>query len=137
MNLLGNFARVFSCFVLLLMVRYRYNAWQKRYHAASTAMENRAEQIAAVAVELECELQLIGASAIEDKLQVGFALNGVVLLRCLLIGLHETNRKESQKPLQTWPALVSRFGCLPVTKRTRQSTLAFRAACCFPRTHSL
>ncbi len=38
---------------------------------ASTAIENRAELVAAVATDLECELQLVGASAIEDKLQDG------------------------------------------------------------------
>ncbi|KAF5358414.1 hypothetical protein D9756_001292 [Leucocoprinus leucothites] len=48
-----------------------YDSWSHRYHEATIAMENREEQIEAVSNELELELRLLGATAIEDKLQDG------------------------------------------------------------------
>ena len=48
-----------------------YEDWSHRYHEATVAMENREEQIEAVSGELEKDLRLLGATAIEDKLQDG------------------------------------------------------------------
>lgn len=48
-----------------------YDAWNKRYHEATITMENREEQIEAVSNEIEQDLRLLGATAIEDKLQDG------------------------------------------------------------------
>ncbi|KAJ3576870.1 hypothetical protein NP233_g101 [Leucocoprinus birnbaumii] len=48
-----------------------YDSWSHRYHEATIAMENREEQIEAVSNELEGDLRLLGATAIEDKLQDG------------------------------------------------------------------
>ncbi|KAF5369202.1 hypothetical protein D9615_009962 [Tricholomella constricta] len=48
-----------------------YAAWSERYHAASVAMEEREEKIEAVSDELEQDLRLLGATAIEDRLQDG------------------------------------------------------------------
>jgi phospholipid-translocating ATPase len=48
-----------------------YAAWSERYHEASIAMEDREEKIEAVSDELERDLRLLGATAIEDKLQDG------------------------------------------------------------------
>ena len=48
-----------------------YKSWQERYLQASTAMENRDDQVAEVCTELEQQLTLLGATAIEDKLQEG------------------------------------------------------------------
>ncbi|XP_046552031.1 phospholipid-transporting ATPase ID-like [Haliotis rubra] len=45
--------------------------WRKRYHEASTTLENRDDKMDAVFEEIEQNLILIGASAIEDKLQDG------------------------------------------------------------------
>ena len=45
--------------------------WQERYFAAKTALHGRDEQLAAVAEEIERRLQLLGCTAIEDKLQDG------------------------------------------------------------------
>lgn len=45
--------------------------WSKRHHEASTALERRDERLAAVYEEIEKNMILIGASAIEDKLQEG------------------------------------------------------------------
>ncbi|KIY50739.1 phospholipid-translocating P-type ATPase [Fistulina hepatica ATCC 64428] len=48
-----------------------YAAWSERYHAATVALENRETLIEEVCTELEYDLRLLGATAIEDKLQDG------------------------------------------------------------------
>lgn len=48
-----------------------YNQWRKRFHAASIAVEGREEKMDKVFEEIEKDLTLIGATAIEDKLQDG------------------------------------------------------------------
>lgn len=53
------------------MIENDYEEWSKRYHDATIAMENREEQVEAISNELEQELRLLGATAIEDKLQDG------------------------------------------------------------------
>ena len=48
-----------------------YDSWKVKYHEATIAMENREDKVDAVAEEIEKDLLLIGATAIEDKLQDG------------------------------------------------------------------
>ncbi|TBU65246.1 phospholipid-translocating P-type ATPase [Dichomitus squalens] len=48
-----------------------YEAWAQRYHAASVSLEEREEEIEAVSEEIEQGLRLLGATAIEDRLQDG------------------------------------------------------------------
>ncbi|KAM9323815.1 phospholipid-transporting ATPase IK-like [Gastrophryne carolinensis] len=48
-----------------------YLAWRIRHHEASLSLENRQEQLDNVYEDMEKDLQLLGATAIEDKLQVG------------------------------------------------------------------
>ncbi|XP_033107552.1 probable phospholipid-transporting ATPase IM [Anneissia japonica] len=48
-----------------------YKDWNKKYHEASTSLENREEKIDAVQEEIEKDMMLLGATAIEDKLQDG------------------------------------------------------------------
>ncbi|KDR73672.1 hypothetical protein GALMADRAFT_251453 [Galerina marginata CBS 339.88] len=48
-----------------------YNQWSERYHEATVAMNDRDAKIEAVSDELERDLRLLGATAIEDKLQDG------------------------------------------------------------------
>ncbi|XP_062869728.1 phospholipid-transporting ATPase ID [Trichomycterus rosablanca] len=45
--------------------------WRKRHHEASTAMDDREEKLDAIYEEIEKDLMLIGATAVEDKLQDG------------------------------------------------------------------
>jgi phospholipid-translocating ATPase len=45
--------------------------WSERYHAATVTMEDREAQIEAISDELEQDLRLLGATAIEDQLQDG------------------------------------------------------------------
>ncbi|RKO85184.1 HAD-like domain-containing protein, partial [Blyttiomyces helicus] len=46
-----------------------YKEWNEQYHAASTAMRDREEALDAVAEIIERDLELVGATAVEDKLQ--------------------------------------------------------------------
>ncbi|KAG6880551.1 Phospholipid-transporting ATPase IC, partial [Termitomyces sp. T159_Od127] len=48
-----------------------YEEWSERYHEASVAMDGRDEKIEKVSDELERDLRLLGATAIEDSLQDG------------------------------------------------------------------
>eukprot|EP00051_Salpingoeca_urceolata_P001512 m.41507 g.41507 ORF g.41507 m.41507 type:complete len:1180 (+) comp11464_c0_seq3:141-3680(+) len=48
-----------------------YDEWTQKMHGAETSLEEREEKIAEVALLVERDLKLVGASAIEDKLQPG------------------------------------------------------------------
>lgn len=48
-----------------------YQTWKKKYDEAATTLDNRAEKLDQVAEEIEKDLFLMGATAIEDKLQEG------------------------------------------------------------------
>ncbi|KAF8163678.1 hypothetical protein B0H34DRAFT_649957 [Crassisporium funariophilum] len=50
---------------------HEYESWSTRYQEAIIALENREELVEAVSNELEQDLQLLGATAIEDRLQDG------------------------------------------------------------------
>ena len=44
--------------------------WDERYEAAKGSLNQRDERMAQLALEVELDLNLVGATAIEDKLQV-------------------------------------------------------------------
>lgn len=48
-----------------------FSDWRQRHHEASVAMSQREEQVDALYEELERDLLLVGATAVEDKLQNG------------------------------------------------------------------
>jgi len=48
-----------------------YQKWSQDFHLASVALDNREEKICRMAELIEKDLTLIGATAVEDKLQVG------------------------------------------------------------------
>ncbi|KIK68118.1 hypothetical protein GYMLUDRAFT_36948 [Collybiopsis luxurians FD-317 M1] len=48
-----------------------YMTWSHRYHEASVSINNREEQLEEVSSEIEQDLRLLGATAIEDRLQDG------------------------------------------------------------------
>jgi len=54
----------------LCLERY-YQEWSERYHSAAIAIDDREARIEAVSDELERNLRLLGATAIEDRLQDG------------------------------------------------------------------
>ncbi|XP_044541284.1 phospholipid-transporting ATPase IK [Gracilinanus agilis] len=48
-----------------------YQEWRKRHHEASILLQNRAQALDKVYEDMEMDLKLLGATAIEDKLQDG------------------------------------------------------------------
>src|SRR5271155_1126728 len=48
-----------------------YNEWNRRHEAASAAIDEREAKLETVSDEIERELQLLGGTAIEDRLQDG------------------------------------------------------------------
>ncbi|XP_028941561.1 phospholipid-transporting ATPase IK [Antrostomus carolinensis] len=48
-----------------------YNEWSRRHHEASVLLQDRARELDKLYEEMEQNLQLLGATAIEDKLQDG------------------------------------------------------------------
>ncbi|WFD42980.1 P-type phospholipid transporter [Malassezia psittaci] len=48
-----------------------YQTWAQRYQEASVATHQREERMEELASEIECQLELLGATAIEDRLQDG------------------------------------------------------------------
>lgn len=48
-----------------------YREWKQAYNEATTSLENRQEKVEQVGAQIETQLDLIGATAIEDKLQKG------------------------------------------------------------------
>ena len=48
---------------------HKYEEWNKVFYEASTSLENREQKVADAAELIEKNLELLGATAIEDKLQ--------------------------------------------------------------------
>jgi phospholipid-transporting ATPase len=59
------------CFAYVDIPDDVYDQWKETYHKASTAMQNRERKIEDAASLIETNLILLGATAIEDKLQDG------------------------------------------------------------------
>jgi len=57
------------CLGVATIPQAQYEEWNKKWQMASAAITNREEQIDEVAKSIETNLTLIGATAIEDKLQ--------------------------------------------------------------------
>lgn len=47
-----------------------WNAWHAQYEHAASSLDDREARIAAIAEALETDMELLGVTAIEDKLQV-------------------------------------------------------------------
>ena len=56
-------------FAKLDLANEMYKRWRRRYDAANTSIHERTEKVEAVAEEIERDLDLIGTTAIEDRLQ--------------------------------------------------------------------
>lgn len=48
-----------------------FNAWRLRQQEAALALDAREDKLGAIYEEIECDMQLVGVTAIEDKLQDG------------------------------------------------------------------
>ncbi|CAD5221755.1 unnamed protein product [Bursaphelenchus xylophilus] len=57
------------CFAVREVSESEYQKWNKKYESASLELEDRDKKLAEVAEMIEKDLYLVGASAIEDKLQ--------------------------------------------------------------------
>ncbi|VUZ40996.1 unnamed protein product [Hymenolepis diminuta] len=72
LNHMDEFAKIglrTLCIAFRRLDRAYYEKWAKRYYQRSIAVANRAELVDEVCEEIEQSLQLVGATAIEDKLQ--------------------------------------------------------------------
>ncbi|GAX21711.1 phospholipid-transporting ATPase [Fistulifera solaris] len=71
---LGDFAREGLRTLVLgmrILSESECEKWMEQYKAAATSMTNRSELLTEAAKEIERDLHVVGATAIEDKLQVG------------------------------------------------------------------
>lgn len=48
-----------------------YNEWRLRHQNAAVSINEREDKLMAVYEEIECDMELVGVTAIEDKLQDG------------------------------------------------------------------
>jgi len=62
---------VFGSDFLTIFTENEYDEWSVRYNEATVALEGREEKTEAVSDEIERDLRLLGATAIEDRLQDG------------------------------------------------------------------
>jgi len=58
----------------------QYQEWNRNYELAASSLEDREARIAAVSEKIERDLELVGVTAIEDKLQEGVpqAINSLI-----------------------------------------------------------
>ena len=58
----------------------QYQEWNRNYEVAASTLEDREARIAAVSEKIERDLELVGVTAIEDKLQEGVpqAINSLI-----------------------------------------------------------
>jgi phospholipid-translocating ATPase len=57
------------CISSVVLTSHEYEAWEAEYQAAAVSLVDREEMIDAVSEKIEQDLNLLGATAIEDKLQ--------------------------------------------------------------------
>jgi phospholipid-translocating ATPase len=57
------------------LTRSEYSSWSREFESASVALVNREDRIAEVSDKIERGLSLVGATAVEDKLQVRVTYN--------------------------------------------------------------
>lgn len=50
------------------LTRSEYSQWSFMYDAAMNSVNNRDEEVAKICNFIECNLELVGSTAIEDKL---------------------------------------------------------------------
>ncbi|KJH47798.1 phospholipid-translocating P-type ATPase, flippase [Dictyocaulus viviparus] len=57
------------CFAMRIIDEVEYHRWSKEYRKAGILIEGRQKALAVAAEKIEAEMELVGATAIEDKLQ--------------------------------------------------------------------
>ncbi|GBP17612.1 Phospholipid-transporting ATPase IA [Eumeta japonica] len=78
-----------------------YNDWQATYHKASTAINERERKVEEAANLIENNLHLLGATAIEDKLQEGVPETIALLMLAFIYGFNrrQTRNRHKYRPL--------------------------------------
>src|SRR5665213_3344211 len=59
------------CLAYKVISDEQYDSWSQRYQDAAATVENREHAVEKVSAEIEGDLRLLGATAIEDRLQDG------------------------------------------------------------------
>ncbi|KAI8065869.1 hypothetical protein BC940DRAFT_320202 [Gongronella butleri] len=59
------------CLSYRFIAEDEYNAWNQRFDKANSSLYGREEKLDAVCEEIECDMLLMGGTAIEDRLQEG------------------------------------------------------------------
>lgn len=59
------------CIAHRQLTETEFQKWADDFKQASSSLENREAAVAAVAASVECDLTLLGATAVEDRLQMG------------------------------------------------------------------
>ncbi|KAH6597529.1 hypothetical protein BASA50_004446 [Batrachochytrium salamandrivorans] len=97
------------CLAYTLISESAYSEWEKEYHAASIALNNREDCIEKAADLIERDLLLLGATAIEDKLQ-----EECQHAEMHLIVIRGGNSEDDQgSTLRQMQEAISRFFCQP------------------------
>lgn len=65
-------ARSLQCLAYKELTEDEFAAWNEKYRTAQLDLNNRESETAKAAELLECKMHLVGSTAIEDKLQVGW-----------------------------------------------------------------
>ena len=89
---------------------FKLQVWKDKFDDAANAIDNREDLIEAAAAELEQDLVLLGATAIEDKLQDGVPETIHNLLRANIKGriFLEFLKKKRQKKKQPQNYYISK-----------------------------
>lgn len=107
--------------------------WDSRYQDAAAQLDNRDEALAALAVEIEADLEMVGVTAIEDKLQEGVPaaiqslLNaGMKVKPSLTTTTAEVTTSwllvVAQNPIQVGSGVIPSFGKFGTSSPTWQHT---------------
>uniref|UniRef100_A0A4X2LCK8 Phospholipid-transporting ATPase n=1 Tax=Vombatus ursinus TaxID=29139 RepID=A0A4X2LCK8_VOMUR len=112
-----------------------FQSWSRKHYEASTSMEDREEKLGLVYEEIEKDMMLLGATAIEDKLQDGVPETIATLIKANINMWVLTGDKQGKDSLQAYSEwLPDLEGTFAITERIyRQSSsdqlyLTFRSA---------
>ncbi|XP_044737082.1 probable phospholipid-transporting ATPase IA isoform X2 [Chrysoperla carnea] len=117
------------CLAYANITREFYDEWKVKHHLAATSIENREANLESVAELIETNLNLIGATAIEDKLQDGVPETIATLLEAnIKIWVLTGDKQEtainigyaSKLIVQGMPILIVNEDSLDATRETIQ-----------------
>jgi len=112
-----------------------YDAWERKFHEATTLIERRDEEMERLSDELERGLDLLGATAIEDRLQDGVPEAIADLKRAgikvrVLSSVSSSSALNHRELALTSGLVRNRSGSRPATSSRRPSPSPRRATSC-------